>query len=355
MNETRLTQAVAKLDEWIAANPNRVLEKEAALSKWGAYFRQSDLNQITADGIREFLTFKGNKHWGHIQRHSEIYADMPRFRECLAILLNESISIERRLDSILPSGGPPFIKGLGRAVLTPILMCAYPGKYGVFNIRSIEVLEWLQAYREPEGQSFGKTYASVNDACSVIAKAINRPLPLVDLMFGLLYRRATDALPPGLESKNPDWAFTPEFEGPKKKYRVLGTIEAVNHHGTVVNKLYAELKAMGFSPYRTKAIDLFLADEFNTITHVFEVKTDQRSTSLYEAIGQAMWHGALQASCPKRILVLPGDLAQGGKARLERLAIEVLRYDWDASKPTFKNLKTLVSPSSRSRAERPSC
>jgi hypothetical protein len=350
VNQIRLRKAQARLSDWIAENPQRVMEKEKALSKWGAFFHPDNVNEITADGVREFLTFKSNKQWAHIQRHAEIYGDMRRLRECLTILLDESEPthnpIDKRLDLILPRNGAPFIKGLGMAVLTPILMCVYPRKYAVYNKRSIEVLQWLQAWRESESVSMGANYLRVNEACTTIAKAIKQPLPLVDLMFGLLYKKATDELPIGVQSQNPDWAFMPEFEGPKKRYRLLGAIEAVNNHGAVVNALHAELKAMGRDAYRTKAIDLFLTDGSSSITHVFEVKTDHTTTSLYQAVGQAMWHGALRGSCPRRIVVLPGKLAPDTETRMKRLAIEVLHYEGTGSETIFGNLLDVLASKS---------
>jgi hypothetical protein len=68
---------------------------------------------------------------------------MDRLRECVALLLDESRPIKKQLEMIVPKGKPPFIGGLGRALITPILMCVHPVKYSVYNRISDEELDML--------------------------------------------------------------------------------------------------------------------------------------------------------------------------------------------------------------------
>lgn len=158
----------------------------------------------------------------------------------------------------------------------------------------------------------------------------------------------TGQMPPPIIEKNPDLTFTPEFEGPKRKYKLTSAIESQCDHGTVVNTLHAELKAIGLDAYTTSKIDLFLADDEANITHLIEVKTDQTTTSLYQAVGQVMLHGALQRSDPRRILVLPGEVSPDTARRLTRLGLQVVRYDWKGGQPIFTDLKRALSLTSRS-------
>jgi hypothetical protein len=155
--------------------------------------------------------------------------------------------------------------------------------------------------------------------------------------------KAMGQTPALITEKNSDLSFTPEFEGPKKKYKLTAAIESHCDHGTVVNTLHAELKALGFDAYKTYKIDLFLADARGGITHLIEAKTDQNTTSLYQAVGQAMLHGALEKSNPRRILVLPGEVTADTAKRMKRLGIEIVRYDWKGSQPIFKNLRKAIS------------
>ena len=89
-----------------------------------------------------------------------------------------------------------------------------------------------------------------------------------------------------------------------------------------MNTLHAQLKALGFDAYKTSKIDLFLADDKANITRLIEVKTDQTTTSLYQAVGQVMLHGALENSDPQRILVLPGEVSADTARRMKRLGIK---------------------------------
>jgi hypothetical protein len=146
-----------------------------------------------------------------------------------------------------------------------------------------------------------------------------------------------------ITEKNPDLAFSPEFEGPKKKYKLTAAIESQCDHGTVVNTLHAELKALGLNAYKTSKIDLFLADDKANVTHLIEVKTDQTTTSLYQAVGQVMLHGALDKSDPRRIVVLPGKVSEDTAKRLNRLGVRVMRYDWKGNQPIFTSLKKAFS------------
>jgi hypothetical protein len=153
----------------------------------------------------------------------------------------------------------------------------------------------------------------------------------------------TGQTPAAVAERNPDLSFTPEFEGPKKKYRLTAAIESQCDHGTVVNTLHAELKAFGLHAYKTFKIDLLLADPKGTITHLIEVKTDQTTTSLYQAVGQVMLHGTLEKSDPRRIVVLPGEVTADTAKRMKRLGIEIVRYDWKGDKPVFTGLEKALS------------
>ena len=110
------------------------------------------------------------------------------------MLLDEAQPIQSRLDKITDKSGPLYIKGLGRAVLTPILMCVYPDKYSVYNRISEEALTRLGRNTAKPTESFGKRYVAINEACHQIAEEIKRPLSLVDSMFSLMVHGADSPL-----------------------------------------------------------------------------------------------------------------------------------------------------------------
>ncbi len=214
-----LEEAARLLSNWMASRPESVQAQKAAMEHYGRYFVPENIDNITQDGFKDFLLLKNNKHWTGINRQPGIYADMSRLRQCLKILLDESMPIEDRLDRIIPKDGPPFIKGLGKAVITPILMCVYPDKYAVYNRISEEGLEKLGRKTFKAHESFAKRYVALNRACHEISQEIGQPLRLVDSMFSLMVHGTgspltgsdadvgleaeADRVQPGLEDAHP--------------------------------------------------------------------------------------------------------------------------------------------------------
>jgi hypothetical protein len=179
-------QANRILSEWLTRKPEEVKSQNAAMEYYGRYFSPQNLSNVTQEGFKDFLLLKNNKHWSGIHRQPQIYENMDRLRKCLEILLDESKPLEQRLDTIAPKGRPPFIKGLGRAVITPILMCVHPDKYSVYNRISDEGLEQLGRNTIKESDSFSKRYTSLNAACHQLSHEIQQPLHLIDSMFSLM-------------------------------------------------------------------------------------------------------------------------------------------------------------------------
>jgi hypothetical protein len=186
MAQMAVEEASRILSRWLTNKPSQVQAQKAALEYYGKYFKPENLGNITQDGFRAFLLFKNNKHWTGIHRQPLIYEDMNRLRECLGIILDESKPIQQRLDIIMPKGKSPFIAGLGRAVLTPILMCVYPDKYSVYNRISDEGLSMLGRNRIKDSDAFSKRYVSLNAACHQLSDEIRQPLYLIDTMFSLI-------------------------------------------------------------------------------------------------------------------------------------------------------------------------
>jgi hypothetical protein len=181
-----LADAASRLSAWLKSGPERAAAQKAALHHYGQLFRPENLPNLTEEDFRGFLLIKNNKHWEGIHRQPNIYADMDRLRAVLAVLLDESQTIQHRLDQITDKNGRLYVKGLGRAVLTPILMCVYPDKYAVYNRISEEGLNRLGRNSARGTDPFGKRYAAINNACHEIAQEINQPLYLVDTMFSLM-------------------------------------------------------------------------------------------------------------------------------------------------------------------------
>jgi hypothetical protein len=135
--------------------------------------------------------------------------------------------------------------------------------------------------------------------------------------------------------------FTPEFAGKRKAYRVTKKIEPVNMHGYVVKALQSELKNR-WHVFRTALIDLYVFDG-DRMTHLFEVKTDNGRSSVYEGVGQLMLHGSLETKPIKRVLAMPVRPKADMEERLRKLGIAVLQYSWRGQTPVFRNLEEIVA------------
>lgn len=134
--------------------------------------------------------------------------------------------------------------------------------------------------------------------------------------------------------------FRPEFEGKRRGYVPSGEVEARCDHGTVVNRLHDELTEAGRETANGLP-DLYILER-GSRTHLFEVKTDTSTSSLYQGVGQLMLHGAAQGRTPKCILVLPDQPRESTREALNRLGIAVLLFGWKDGQPVFTRLSDVL-------------
>jgi hypothetical protein len=145
-------------------------------------------------------------------------------------------------------------------------------------------------------------------------------------------------IPPEVTERNESlFQFTPEFQGRRKKYTLREAIVSHCNHGKIINALQREFESRGIESYNSQRIDLALTGVNDIVTHIFEAKTNISTTDLYQGVGQLMLHGALDPE-PRRILVLPEFPSTKTLARLERLGIEIVRYQWVRGKVAFSDL-----------------
>ncbi|HUS58505.1 MAG TPA: hypothetical protein VM141_07620 [Planctomycetota bacterium] len=134
--------------------------------------------------------------------------------------------------------------------------------------------------------------------------------------------------------------FMPEFEGPRRGYTPPSEIEAWCDHGVVVNRLHEALTEAGHNSVNDRRDLYILAGD--DVTHLFEVKTDLSSTSVYQGVGQLMLHGAVQAPAPRRIFVVPGLPNRATRQALKRLGISVLIFEWEDGDVVFPGLEHVL-------------
>jgi thermostable 8-oxoguanine DNA glycosylase len=166
-------------------NIERKNEENEVIEKYGNMFNPNNLDSLNKEDFKSFLLIKNNKHWEGIHRQGNmITQDMNKLKDALKILLDEEKSIKERLNYLFPKNNPNYIKGLGRAIVTPILMVVYPEKYGVYNRRSDEGLKKVNLipkfYR---GDTFSKKYIEINKILNSLASENNMTLFELDSVW----------------------------------------------------------------------------------------------------------------------------------------------------------------------------
>ena len=159
--------------------------KNEVLARYQPIFSPEHIPHLTAEEFKSFLLFQNNKHWKAIHRQGGLITeDMEALRNALKLLLDESIPIENRLKKIRPKNKDPMVKGLARSVITPILLVAYPNKYGVLNQISENALKELDLWPEfDRGVDFATKYTEVNKILLDISQQLGIDLWTLDALW----------------------------------------------------------------------------------------------------------------------------------------------------------------------------
>lgn len=169
--------------------------RDVVLARFQPIFALEHIPQLTTDEFLSFLIGKNNRHWSGLHRKGpQITTDMKLLRKALSILLDESQSLEKRLDTLRPLKKPSMVRALGRAFITPILMVAYPDKYGVMNNPSTEGARLLNVLPKFKGNDpFSQKYIEFNNMLLALAKELNIDLWTLDaLWWGLIREKNRD-------------------------------------------------------------------------------------------------------------------------------------------------------------------
>jgi hypothetical protein len=167
--------------DWQQINNNR----DEVLARYQPIFTPKNLPSLSFEDFGSFLLYENNKHWRPIYRQkNQITADMDLLRGGLLILTDETHPIQERMDLLRPPGKNPMIKGLSRAVLTPILLIVYPEQYGVWNNTSESGMKKLNILPDfPRGASFGERYAAVNQLLLRLRDDLDIDLWILDKLW----------------------------------------------------------------------------------------------------------------------------------------------------------------------------
>jgi hypothetical protein len=150
-----------------------------------------------------------------------------------------------------------------------------------------------------------------------------------------------DALPKKVNSSGT--GFIPEFEGPRKSFRLSTTIEASCDHGTIVRWLKQGLEARGFAVFNDRQRDLFVPVSDQQMRALFEIKTSLAPQDIYGGVGQLMVHAAAQKKSAHCVLVLPRGVTKRVRDLLAKLDIDVIEYSWDHKRPRFGKFPRIKS------------
>lgn len=165
------------------AGIRHILEsRDSVIDRYGPQFQPGVIEQIDEEVLRSFLLSENNKHWSGLFRQSNrICADMAKTRAALGELVDETRPIEKRTQAATE------IKGLGKGIITAILIVAYPERYGVWNSTSESGLVELDLLPEwPRGATFGVRYAAINAVLNELARELEVDLWTLDTIWWYL-------------------------------------------------------------------------------------------------------------------------------------------------------------------------
>jgi len=148
---------------------------------------------------------------------------------------------------------------------------------------------------------------------------------------------STSAQPP------PEPQFNQEFSGQRRGYRLPSEIESRCDHGLIINNLARALQAIGFEVANDRSRDLYVPGRNGLVQILFEAKADVSTSTIYQAIGQLLYHSAMQSPSPTLVMVLPGMPDVATRHVLDRLQIKVLVFRWQGKQPAFRNLTDVIA------------
>lgn len=113
-------------------------------------------------------------------------------------------------------------------------------------------------------------------------------------------------------------------------------------HGLIVMDLYTALNSHGCKAGNDLTRDLFTVNTKGKITIVFQVITDVSTAGLNSGTAQLLLSNIDLPERPRLILTLPDNIDEALEAKLKKLGIEILVYDWHRDRAVFPELANIV-------------
>ncbi|EKE71775.1 MULTISPECIES: hypothetical protein [Roseobacteraceae] len=155
-----------------------VHKRDEVLRRFGPLFR--DPSSLMHQDYLDFLSLKHNHHWSGLERLGRTAAnDMDNLRSAISILVDETALLSDRFDTALS-----MVDGVGAATLTPMLLLAYPDRYGVWNGTSEPEMRDRGIWPSfPPNSSFGKKYEIINTKLIGLSKDLGVDLWTLDALW----------------------------------------------------------------------------------------------------------------------------------------------------------------------------
>jgi hypothetical protein len=244
----------------------------------------------------------------------------------------------------------PPIKGVDRRIAGIFLKddndsiyLAHSGKIGGGR-KGIGKNSFLRYWRAENVESISWPDRKATNAI-VIARLGGKRLPSQIARFVQkveAFKTLAEKSPTAFRKSQTPSTYSPEFSGQRKSYSIKGRIESECDHGFVVEELVRELKRKKMKYANNRSCDLFVLAKNKRVRYLFEVKTDSSTSSIYQGIGQALYHTASYSPQPRPILVMPGAPKKSTAKALKRLGIRLVSYGWSGKRIRFSELDRAV-------------
>jgi hypothetical protein len=162
----------SEYDEIVAA-------RDSVIARFQPVFTLESVKTLEPEKFKPFLLFENNHHWPLQRQGGRICSNMNQLRSALAVLLDEQKPIAIRWNSVVKS-----VPGMGKAIMSAILLTARPERYGVWNNTSEGGLKTLGLWPElNQGTSSGEQYEAANTLLNQLAKDLQTDLWTLDALF----------------------------------------------------------------------------------------------------------------------------------------------------------------------------
>lgn len=161
--------------------------RDEVLQRYQPLFAPEAVEYLDQDDFLSFLYFENNHHWTSLYRQKKFLVnEFEQVKRTLALIVNEGRPLTERLN--LAFQDPAYsVKGLGRSLVTPILLVVYPDKYGVWNGKSDRGINELGIYPAFErGSGFGDRYSIFNAALLRLRDELGIDLWTLDTLWHIL-------------------------------------------------------------------------------------------------------------------------------------------------------------------------